>query len=87
MLTNEMVACFTGLSLRDDTHLDEGKGLPPMSRRRSDSSGNLTAEQICGLIVRGHAPRPPLRLEIGLDSQAQLGKNYWGGALFCLWLR
>ncbi|WP_315834325.1 hypothetical protein [Bradyrhizobium prioriisuperbiae] len=83
VLVHEMV--HTALPDVDErnTWLSEGLAvyIEPVARVQS---GDLTAKEIWGAMVRDMPKGLPRAGDQGLDNTGTWGRKYWGGAMFCL---
>ncbi len=83
VLVHEMV--HTALPDMDERNnwLSEGLAvyIEPVARVQS---GDLTAEEIWGAMVRDMPKGLPRAGDRGLDNTDTWGRKYWGGAMFCL---
>ncbi|MGB6973760.1 MAG: hypothetical protein WBD67_03660 [Terracidiphilus sp.] len=81
--THEMVHMAFPTMPEDQHWIEEGQAtyIEPIARVRT---GELTAQEVWGEMVRGMPQGEPRAGDEGLDRTHTWARTYWGGALFCL---
>lgn len=81
--THEMVHMAFPTMPENQHWIEEGQAtyIEPIARVKT---GELTAEEVWGEMVRGMPQGEPQAGDEGLDRTHTWARTYWGGALFCL---